>query len=584
MLVTARNFRDTIELIRRSPRLIIDTETNGVDVWHDSRMIGISTTTPELARRGKGFYFPFRHRRGRRHNLTPEHLAELIEVFNRPRVIHTGWNYKFDLLILAKEGMRLPDRAEDMMLGAHLMNENEYKIGSNYKLKHWARRYLKVKAAAARELDDLLVGRGLGKGQMDMLSPREVDAYATDDVLLTERARRFLCDPLRRWELWQIFREVSEYMIATTRMEMRGMLLDVPLTKKYTREAERKEKKAYKTLARHAGYDINPQSNPQLQAFLGLRSTAKEVLEEIVGDERVDALQVYRGWNKVRVNYYNKYLVVRDAHDAVHPNINLHGTISGRPSASDPPMQAVPRYTEVYKVKDVFVARRGFVLVSADYSQAELRFVTHYTRDREMRRILMAGGDIHQATADLLGIDRDTAKRINFGVVYGIGAPGLSKRLHIARQVAAKFLNTYHAKFNRLRPLYRYMEGMAKDNGYIRLWTGRVRRYNHKGAEPHKALSNLIQGGVAEIMRLAILRLNRAVVAGSLQGSHMLLQVHDQILFEVPINKLHQHVRRIKAIMEDFDELYVPMVVEIKTGDRWGDLTLYEDPKQRKAA
>jgi DNA polymerase-1 len=281
----------------------------------------------------------------------------------------------------------------------------------------------------------------------------------------------------------------------------------------------------------------------------------------------------YRGWTKVNSTYYEAYLNTWCDHNGViHPNLSLIGTISGRLSSFDPNLQAVPRYTKVYKVKDVFTARPGYVLVSADYSQAEIRWGTHYAREENMAQNLLQGLDIHSVTADALNIPRDAAKRINFGIIYGIGKKSLAKQLRIPEEKAGEYLSLYHGMYPGFRRLYNRAENAATERGYIRMFTGRIRRYDAYNPT-HKASSNLIQGAVAEMMRLAILRLGDLLAD---TDTHMLLQIHDQILFEVPEYRLRQILSVIRDGMENFlpgFELMVPMKVDIKVGKSWGQMT-----------
>ena len=591
MLVTADNFSEVMTLLDQQKRLIHDTETTGLDRWHDDYIVGHAFTTPRL---DGPFYLPIRHRNGT--NLENHHVGHINDLLSKPDVVYTGWNNKFDVEMNLREGIPIPEKAEDVMLGAHLMNENE----PSFKLKVWATQYIDPDAAEAeRRMMDLIIDRGLGgKGQLADLDPSEAEEYAGQDCLLTEKGRKLLKGPLETWGLWDLWHEVNDYMLTTVRMEQRGMVLDTDLTRKLAEDAQLHKDEALAELEKLAGYAINPNSHPQMQAFTGLKSTRREILEEIrEGNPYVDAVIAYRAWSRARNTYYDPYLDHVDDYGILHPNLNLNGTISGRPSASDPNMQAVPRYNKFYPIKDVFKARPGWVLVSADYSQAELRLGSYYARERAMMKLLNSGGDIHGAVSGDLGIAakfgvddkeaRDIAKRINFGVLYGIGPKKLSRNLRVSFGEAQDFLEAYHGRYRQLRPFYRHMQFMAQYYGYIRLWTGRVRRYNTFGAQPHKALSNLVQGGVAEIMRHAILRLDQLVREGYF---HMLLQVHDQILFEVPEETANECCEVIQEIMSDFPIFcQCPPRVDITIGKRWGKLEKWSPenpykPKRKKAA
>jgi DNA polymerase I len=576
MLVTQSNFEYAYRRLEGRPRLVWDVETTGLRRWHEDRICGYGIAAPGL---GKDvFYFPVRHEAGE--NLTDKQHKALVKLGSNPNTTCTGWNIKFDIEMGLQEGIPIPERSEDVMLSAHLLNENE----RDFKLKSYASRYIDESAADEEKILNLrLAELGLDKGNLSQLPPEEVEPYACNDLVRTEQIRHLHMTGLRDWGLTDIWQEVNDYMLATCRMEQRGMLLDQELVHSYIEEAEQEEDNAYQVMRELAGYDINPRSNPQMQAFLGMKSTRRELLEEIrEGNPVIDSVIAYRSWNRAKSSYYLPYLEHVDPHGLIHPNLNLHGTVSGRPSASNPNMQAVPRLTHIYKVKDVFLAQMGRVLASADYSQAELRLGSWYAKEREMIKILNKGGDIHAETALILGIDRDTAKRINFGVIYGIGYKKLARTLRIPLAEADNYLDIYHSRFRNFKPFYRHMQMMAQYHGYIRLWTGRVRRYNTEYPQPHKALSNLVQGGVSEIMRHAILRLDKMVQAGMF---HMLLQVHDQILFDIPrgiVNKVLPDIQHEMTNFPKFKE--VPVKVDITVGKRWGKLRKWgpDDPYRPK--
>jgi DNA polymerase-1 len=217
-------------------------------------------------------------------------------------------------------------------------------------------------------------------------------------------------------------------------------------------------------------------------------------------------------------------------------------------------------------------------MIQADYKQAEMRLVTHYTKDPVMRELIETGADLHSATAEKLGIPRNAAKRLNFSVIYGIGYRKLAENLRVDPKIAKDYLEKYHGLYPGFRKLMRECEDFAKANGYIKIWTGRTRHFNvdPKIADPHKAMSNLIQGGVAEIVRVAISRLFPAIRD---LGGNMLLQVHDSIIFEVPDETLHVALPTIKTVMEDFD--FVPKVgVDIEYGKSWGGFHKWEPLQQ----
>lgn len=581
MLVTERNFSSTMEFLSKQPRLVVDTETNGLNTWSGARIIGISVAPPK-APRNRCYYFPFRHKPGG--NLGPQRLRQLIKL--QSKKLKTGWGIAhFDVAMLMADGMDEPDYVEDVMLLFHLMDENQWKTGGSYELKIFAERYINKHARKAQiALTNLLADRGLGKGDMQELKPEEVEEYASDDVYYTERGREMLLPAAQEWELEQIWREVNEYGLVTRRFEEKGMLLDVPLIKAYIRECEKHRARLNKIISRMAGWEANPNSHQQMRRWLELPSTAKDYVDQIdwslMGKQGkgIKVLQEYRQWDRAMGSYYKPFLKNMDSEHVFHPNILLHGTISGRPSARGTPnIFAIPRYTEVYKVKDVVVARPGYTLVNVDYAQAELRLGAHYSKDEFNIKCFNEGKSPHKLLlADLLeqGIkmEYDPVKRVSFGIMYGTGYPTLSKELKCDERFAKKVLKAAHALHPNYRPMLKQTERVARQFGFIRLWTGRVRRFNTlPDPQPwfHKACSNLIQGGIGEVMRVAICRL-----AGSLKDwdAHMLLQVYDSILFEVRTSELKQVVKIIDRDMTRDYPFSVPMVVEVKAGKRWGQL------------
>jgi DNA polymerase-1 len=354
-------------------------------------------------------------------------------------------------------------------------------------------------------------------------------------------------------------------------MEHVGMHVDPDIIKSYQAEAETKFADAQKKLNDAAGFELNPNSSKKVCEFLGVSSSSAEVLTNVIDAggktaENAKLVQIARGWKSVDSRYYTPYLNAIDANNNLHCNLNLIGTYTGRLSCSNPNLQAVAKSTEVFKVKDVFTARPGFLMIQADYKQAEMRLVTHYTRDPLMKDLIENDADLHAETANRLNIPRQAAKRLNFSVIYGVGAKSLSESLRVDLSVAKDYLEKYHGLYPGFRKLMYQCEDFAKENGYIEMWTGRLRHFNVPSADPHKAMSNLIQGGVAEIVRVAISRLFPAI---SDIGGRMLMQVHDSIIFEVPEDQINVALPTIKLIMEDFDFCPKPGV-DIEYGYSWG--------------
>jgi DNA polymerase-1 len=531
----------------------VDTETTGLDWPSGDVVVGIAVATDSHA-----FYFPVRHHTA---NVLPRHITRLLRSLELRHLVM--YNAQFDMHMLTYEGMRWPAMLDDAMLAAHLVNENR----ESFKLKKISEsRWGPDVVAPQAELDTLLKKNKLKKYEMAKLHPRDVAKYACHDAWLTWRLMEELRPQIAQWKLRELSVELREYQHITFEMEEYGMAVDMERLALLRRRIKPTIAAQEKKLHKMAGRAVNPRSPPQVRALLGTKDTREETLLAL-RKPIADLIVELRKWSKMETSYCTPYEQLLGDDGALHASLNLAGTVAGRPSCSRPNLQAVARSTAIYRVKDLFVARPGCSLVSADYSQAELRLGAHYAKDRQMMAILNGGGDIHGATATRLGVPRDIAKRINFGIVYGIGARGLSKQIGTAEQVARSALNRWHRAFPSFRRVSKLAEKTARERGYVRLWTGRVQRFDEKLSPPRKAFSRLVQGGVAEIMRHAIVKLHRKL--GS--DAPMLVQVHDQILFEPKTRIVKKVVPIIRQVMQDFD-FSVPPRVDISVGPSWGEL------------
>lgn len=588
MLVdTAKAFEELRPALLSCTDPVVDVESKGTNIFGSvdperelAEVIGIAVDIHYDA-----YYFPFRHMEGRNLSI-PKIMPFFRDYLSNPHRLYGGFNYNFDEHAMYIDGIQYAPNYEDAMLALHLLNENE----PNFQLKDTCDRYgigdgslqeslLKDKVIAGCKAKGIKVSEDkksahYWKGKMAVLPAKDVEPYATDDVRLTRQLLEMLKEALRAAGLYEMWKEVCYYSYISGQMERRGLQLDVPLIEKYSKEATGHAEKALAALHASAGYELNPNSPNKVCAFLGgTKSSDAETLDTLIESEteyadKARLVRDARGWLSVESRYYTPYLAAMDSDGVLHPNLNIIGTISGRLSCYNPNLQAVARKTEVFKVKDVFVSRPGFTLVSADYSQAEMRLASYYAKEETMTELIRNGADIHSATADTLGIPRDAAKRINFGVIYRIGAEALHKQIHTDKKTAQDFLNQYHGMYPQFKRLAQSCEHYAEDNGVIEMWTGRQRHFNSPKADPYKAMSNLIQGGVAEIMRVTITRLYPMIYE---IGGHMILQVHDQVIFEIPDEQLKYALPAIKVVMEDF-EFNPAMTVDITIGKRWGEL------------
>ena len=558
----------------------VDTETTGLSIFGNKTrkrdvVIGIAIDDGTDA-----YYLPFRHMTG---NLPPECMNFVRDYLSDRNRTYTGWNYNYDMHMMAFDGVPIAQNMEDVELAMHLYNENE----PDFKLKSTADRY-HIGDGSLQEtiLEDKVFNKcqelGLEcsrsgrnpnncKSMMYVLPPADVEPYACDDVRLTRQIRDLIVPALKNAGLYDIWKHINYYSTIICHMEHVGMHISKTMIERYQIEAVEMLKDAQQRLNDAAGFELNPNSSKKVCEFLGVSSSAAEVLTNVIDAGGTDAenaklVQLARGWKSVDSRYYTPYLNAMDDDGNLHCNLNLIGTYTGRLSCSNPNLQAVAKHTDIFKVKDVFTARPGYLMIQADYKQAEMRLVTHYTKDQLMKELIENDADLHSETANRLGIPRQAAKRLNFSVIYGIGAKHLSESLRVDLPVARDYLEKYHGLYPGFRKLMYQCEDFAKEYGYIEMWTGRLRHFNVKEADPHKAMSNLIQGGVAEIVRVAISRLFPAITD---IGGRMLMQVHDSIIFEVPENTINIALPTIQLIMEDFDFDPKPGV-DIEYGYSWG--------------
>lgn len=587
---------DTVEKLEEiKPSLLscmnptVDVETTGLSIFGSESRKKDMVIGYAIHDGNEAYYLPFRHKQG--NNLPGECIWFLRKYLSNPNRTYGGWNYNYDLHMMETSDLiSIAPNFEDAMLALHLINENE----PNFKLKDVADRYgigdgsLQESILEEKVFEEC---QKLGlecskspraanntKSMMYVLPPSEVEPYACDDVRLTRQLLEMLIPALKSFGLYEIWKQINYYSYIICQMEHIGMRIDPDTIHRYKEEAVEHFNNAQKRLNDAAGFELNPNSPKKVCAFLGVQSSAAEVLQNLIDaggkdGENAKLVQEARGWKSVDSRYYTPYLQAMDSDYNLHCSLNLIGTYTGRLSCSNPNLQAVAKSTEVFKVKDVFVARPGYIMIQADYKQAEMRLVTHYTKDPLMKELIENNADLHSETANRLGIPRQAAKRLNFSVIYGVGAKSLAENLRVDFHVAKDYLEKYHGLYPGFRKLLYKCEDFAKENGYIEMWTGRLRHFNVPQADPHKAMSNLIQGGVAEIVRVAISRLFPAMRD---IGGRMLMQVHDSIMFEVPENQINVALPTIKNIMEDFDFDPLPGV-DIEYGYSWGTFKKWDE-------
>lgn len=639
----------------QAPVMAVDTETTGLNPYgtrknEPDRICGMSFYAVEHGLEFS-YYLSFRHKHGKnlsiRRVLKPL-LSLLGERVRRREVELLFWNAKFDLHMMAADGFPLPRYGvHDYMLGAHLLNENE----PSFALKEYADKYgLGSGSLDESELRTLIdrqrkfnraerTKASEWKGCIWELSGHDVAAYAEADTKLTWLAAEMIHPALEVWGLTDLFSEVNRYNLTLCRMEQRGVQLDldrmnahmasaVPLVEAVKAEmadlvrpwfehmrsripfpepkiGKRGQPLKLKPTEMPLCHRVDPEtfnmgSYQQIREVFGWDASDSHFLELIPEEnEHYRAAQLildYRVLSKMNRAYYDAYYDLKDPDNRLHTNYNLHGTVSGRLSSSKPNAQQIPQYSERRKVKDVFIASEGYVLIEVDYQQAELRLAAHYAQEHRMIEILRSGRDAHGETAEAMGVSRKVGKTLNFSVLYGGGARALTKLLKCPEATARSYLQNYFNLYPAFKALAQVCQLDAERHGWIRLDSGRYAHFidpttgypyhdrRFRGAsipvETRKAMNRLIQGTAAECLRVAMVRIEDAIIDGNIDA-HLLLQVHDSILLECRPEDIDRVMTLVRDGMTDF-AFDPPMDIDAKIGFRWGQLQPYNPPTTKE--
>lgn len=602
-----------LDQLKAYEAIVMDTETTGLEPFLGDRAIGYALKGVNLSDTSvvsKNYYFPVRHEVGINLDLVKV-LPKLNEVLSDTKKIYIGFNYKFDLQIALQDGIEYPKHIEDVQILNHIMNENDKYLG----LKALGVKHLgENEADEEAHLIDAIIEKGFcseahrkkAKGMMALLLPEEVAPYACKDLDLTWRLRNFWVEPLTwddgtkasQLEVWgqvEQYKNTCEYLLCLARMERIGIKMSEKRLKKYRDLAEPRANHHKNKIRMITGRgELNPASPQQMQAVLGTKDCTKETLEHIIDtpeefDPQVVAIAKHKMefnvWSKAASSFYESYLELLATGRVIHPNFNICGTITTRLSCNNPNLQQVPRnavegaYTAI---KKCFIARKGYTLVSIDYSQAEIILGANYSGDKALQDIILNGLNMHDITSKACNISRYAAKIINFGVDYGMQAGLLSKKLKIPQNTAKKYLDKYWNQFKGKHILFKACANKAEEAGYIVLWDGRILHFNTPDRPAYAAMNALIQGGIARIMEYVTLRLFRWIDAMELHDLvRVLLQVHDQILFEVKTEYLDKYIPKIVEIMEGLPKVNelgeelpfkIPMRGDVSIGPSWGEL------------
>ncbi len=568
-----------------------DTETTHIDPMR-ADLVGLSFSTAP----GRAWYVPVGHKDGTQLPME-EVLAKLRPVLEDPRIAKSAHNANYDVSIIANYGISPANLDFDTMIAAHILGRKS--LG----LKNLALDVLDVEMVPITQL----IGTGSKQMTMAQVSIEQVTPYACADADMTGRLRSIFEEDLKRDGIPDILSQLEMPLLPVlVSMQRFGVSLDTEPLHGMSRDLHQQLNQLEASIYDSIGHAVNINSPQQLSDLLFNElqlpktkrtktgySTDANSLEFLKGLHPViDGILEYRQVSKLKSTYVDSLpQQVNPRTGRLHTSYNQTGSATGRVSSNDPNLQNIPIRTELGRqVRKAFVAEGSpdWLFLSADYSQIELRVLAHLSRDQGLLDAFLKGEDIHSSTASMMydvPIDQVTwdmrriAKVLNFGVIYGLTAFGISQQTEFSPEEGQKFIETYFAKYPGIQEYLESVKEQVRDVGYVATLLGRRRyipdinasNYNVRQAAERAAVNMPIQGTAADIMKLAMISVHRRIQESALR-SRMLLQVHDELLFEVPSEEVPVLQEVVYQEMPSALELAVPLVVDVKRGKTWGDL------------
>lgn len=578
--------------LEKAQDFAIEVETTGEKAMM-ADLVGIAISSA----RGKAFYIPLGHQGLNQPQQLPltQVTARLKAILENASISKIAYNGKHVMAVLAGCGVKLENLNFDPMLAAYLLGEKS--LG----LKALAFNKLGIEIATLAEL----TGTGKKQSSLSLLEVSRIADYACASVDIVWSLRESLETELRQQGLWQLFSEVEMALIPVlVAMEDNGILLDTNLLREMSLELGKQLLKLEKEIYGSVGHQFNINSPQQLGRVLfeDLRlpqsrktktgySTEASVMEALRGVHPViEFILEYRQLSKLKSTYVDALpALINHKTGRVHTNFNQAGTATGRLSSSDPNLQNIPIRGEMgNKIRKAIIAPPGAYLLSADYSQIDLRALAHLSQDPGLIAAFAQDEDIHATTASkLFGIPADevtpemrrNAKTVNFGVIYGMSDYGLEQATNLSREEAAQFIALYFEKYPGVKEYLEATKEQARKLGYVKTVLGRRRflpeinssnRMVREAAE-RMAINAPVQGSSADIIKIAMINLHREMERRNLK-SKMLLQIHDELLFEVPEGEVAEMKSLVSELMPRAFELRVPVKIDIKLGKNWAEM------------
>ena len=590
LVTTPERLTFWMDQCRQAKIFALDTETTSLVARH-AKLVGVSLSCMA----GQACYIPVGHVEGKQLDMTPV-LFALSGLFADCDLTMVGHNLKYDLTILETVGLLPQCRLADTMLMSYVLDA----AAGRHDMDSLAKRLLGEETTSYEDV----CGRGAKQIRFDEVALESASHYASEDADITLRLYNQFVERLNQVpSLQSIYQELELPVMQILReMENHGALLDVDILNAQSVTLGVRLEQLESEAQALAGRPFNLASPKQLQEILfdelqlpvlkktpkGAPSTNEEVLQELALDYPLPKLLIeHRSLSKLKGTYTDRLPGDCDPADGrVHTSFHQAVTSTGRLSSSDPNLQNIPiRTEEGRRIRKAFIAPDGWSVMAADYSQIELRIMAHLSGDKSLVDAFARGDDIHRATAaEVFDLEpmfvtdeqRRRAKAINFGLIYGMSAFGLARQLGIERAEAAAYIDRYFERYPGVRHYMDSTRAMAHEKGYVETVFGRrltlpdihARQVPVRQAAERAAINAPMQGTAADIIKRAMLRVHQALATSNL-GCHLLLQVHDELVFEVRNRDIDPARQLIRLEMEAAAELSVPLVVDIGSGDSW---------------
>lgn len=579
--------REIIEKLMSEKTLALDTETSSTEAM-EAELVGISLSSQE----NEAFYIPISP------NTTEgKQMLEIVRpLLENEQSLKVGQNIKYDLIVLANHGIEVKGDLFDTMI-AHYLIQPELRHGMDY----LAEIYLNYKTIS---IEELIGQKGKKQKNMKELSPQEIYNYACEDADITLKLKRVLEKELKEQTADKLFTEVEMPLVRVlVDMERNGVLIDTDSLATFSKQLSNELIKIEQNIKALADEDFNISSPKQVGEVLfdklkivdkakktktGQYVTSEEVLETLRHKHPiVERILEHRGIKKLLSTYIDALpQLINKKTGKIHTSFNQTVTSTGRLSSSNPNLQNIPIRNENGKeIRKAFIADKDCLLLSADYSQIELRIMAHLSQDSNMIDAFNSGHDIHTATAAKIykvGIDEVTsdmrrkAKTANFGIIYGVSVFGLSQQLYVDRKEAKELIDGYFETYPKVKEYMEKSIEKAREAGYAETVLGRKRYLQDinsrnaivRGYAERNAINAPIQGSAADIIKIAMINIHKRFVNEGIKAK-MILQVHDELNFSVPIDEKEKVEKIVTEEMQDAYKLRVPLKADFGWGQNW---------------